>query len=135
MFRCEHFKIQELVSPDVFNDRGMAAWELLDERALITLDALREEFGPCTVNDWCWGGQFKYSGFRESDCSVGAKYSQHKLGRAFDCKFRDTDAETVRQVVLRCRNELFPHISGIELNVSWFHFDVRNHTPLKVFTP
>jgi len=50
MHICKHFKIQELVPPAVFDARGERAWELLDERMLITLDKLRERYGPVTVN-------------------------------------------------------------------------------------
>jgi hypothetical protein len=51
------------------------------------LDALRDKFGPITVNDWSWGGTFKESGYRSATSRTGAKYSQHRYGRAFDCKF------------------------------------------------
>lgn len=133
MYQCRHFIIQELVPPEVYRDRGEKAWELLDERALRTLDALRDEFGPCTVNDWHLGGKRQWSGLRTHDCGVGAKYSQHIFGRAFDCLFRNYSAQAVRDVVLRKRKSFFPYINGMELNITWFHFDTRNHSPLKTF--
>ena len=40
MYKCENFSIHELVPPNVFYNRGEKAWELLDERLLITLDSL-----------------------------------------------------------------------------------------------
>lgn len=46
MYRYKHFSIHKLVPPDVFNERQEKAWELLDERLLITLDRLRERYGP-----------------------------------------------------------------------------------------
>lgn len=133
MYQCRHFVIQELVPPQVYADRGEKAWELLDERALRTLDALRDEFGSCTVNNWHIGGSRKWSGLRTASCGVGTEYSQHRFGRAFDCIFSDISAQAVRSIVLRTRKEMFPYISGMELNVTWFHFDCRNHTPLKTF--
>ena len=133
MYQCRHFVIQELVPPQVYKDRGEKAWELLDEKALRTLDALRDEFGPCTVNDWHIGGKRKWSGLRTIGCGVGTEYSQHRFGRAFDCLFRDAKAQTVREVVLRKRKSFFPYITGIETNITWFHFDCRNHTPVKLF--
>jgi len=51
MYKCDHFKIQELVSPGVYKDRGDKAWELLDDRLLMTLDKLRERYGPIIVNN------------------------------------------------------------------------------------
>jgi len=128
MYKCQFFKIQELVSSAVYDDRGQKAWSLLDERALKTLDKLREVFGSVTVNDWLWGGSNEFRGFREPSCKVGAKYSQHRFGRAFDCKFRSVSADEVREYILQNPNE-FPYIASIEMNVSWLHFDVRNYGP------
>jgi len=128
MYKCKHFGIKELVSKKVYEDRGTKAWGLLDERALKTLDALRDRFGSTTVNDWSWGGANQYRGFREDGCGVGAEYSQHKYGRAKDCTFRDVSAEVVRQYILDNPDE-FPYISSIEMGVSWLHFGVGNHGP------
>ena len=54
MYRCNHFAIHELVPRNIFKDRGEKAWELLDDRLLITLDRLRERYGPMTVNNSYW---------------------------------------------------------------------------------
>ncbi len=128
MYKCKHFGIKELVSKKVYEDRGTKAWGLLDERALKTLDALRDRFGSTTVNDWSWGGANQYRGFREPGCSVGRQYSQHRFGRGFDCSFRDIKAEAVQQYILD-NPDHFPLISSIEVGVSWLHFDVRNYGP------
>lgn len=61
MYKCSHFKIQELVPPAIFEARGEKAWELLDERLLITLDRLRDRFGPITVNNWHSGKDREWS--------------------------------------------------------------------------
>ncbi len=128
MFKCtQPIGIKELVSRKVFLDRGEKAWSLLDERALKTLDRLREKFGPITINDWSWGGSNEYRGLREPECKIGADYSQHRFGRAFDCKFRDISADTVREYILSNPKE-FPFITSLEMNVTWLHFDVRNHS-------
>lgn len=123
--RPDNFVIQELVTPDIFRARGDLAWQLLDQRALVALQSLRRKFGPITVNNWHSGGSYEYSGLRPFDCSVGAHYSQHKYGRAFDCKFHDVEVEEARLYVLD-NDYLFPTINAIEIGVSWFHFDVRN---------
>ena len=87
MYICKHFKIQELVPPEVFKIRGEKAWELLDERALITLDAIRNRYGTTIVNDYDNGGKRKWSGLRTSESPYFSPYSQHTFGRAFDCVF------------------------------------------------
>ncbi|MEH6347773.1 MAG: hypothetical protein V7785_21945 [Bermanella sp.] len=127
MFKCKQpIGIKELVSRRVFEDRGEKAWALLDERALKTLDQLREKFGPITINDWSWGGSNEYRGFREPDCKIGAGYSQHRFGRAFDCQFNGVSAFEVRKQILSNPQD-FPFITSLEMNVSWLHFDVRNY--------
>jgi hypothetical protein len=131
-YRPKHFQLHELVPPDIFAARGTAAWELLDPRALMTLDSLREQFGPCVVNDWQSGGQYKESGLRSSQTATGAVYSQHKFGRAFDCKFKGASPDAVGAYVI-AHPDQFPHLTTIEdtaATPTWFHFDVRlNSTP------
>lgn len=110
---------------------------LFDINALRTIDRLRSHFGPLTINDWMWGGDFQESGFREWDTETGATLSQHKFGRAFDCKFKNVTAEEVRedmrkhnmfqapQAIMKARPSRYAHIRRIESfkRMSWFHFD------------
>ena len=133
MYICKHFKIHELVPPRIYEKRGEKAWELLDERALITLDALRDRFGVATVNNYKFGGTRLWSGLRTPDSPYYSETSQHSLGKAFDVIFKEIDAEEAREYILTHPSE-FPFITGLELDVSWLHFDVRNTTAIKVFT-
>ena len=82
MYRCEYFAIHELVPPKVFQEWGEKAWELLDERLLITLDRLRRRYGPMTVNNYYWGKEREWSGLRTKDSPFYSRYSQHTFGRA-----------------------------------------------------
>jgi|TARA_Y100000310_G_scaffold191970_1_gene191906 hypothetical protein len=126
-YKCVHFKIYELVPPGVYRIRGEKAWELLDDRALITLDMLRDNHGKITVNDWFWGGNYKYSGYRPKDCKEGSKLSQHRMGRAFDLKFIQSHITIVRNDILNNPRK-YPEITAVELNTpTWLHFDVRNY--------
>lgn len=133
------FTFQELVPKAIFelyqND-PLFLINLFDDRALRMLQKLRDKFGPCTVNSWSWGGANQYRGYRPLDCTIGAKRSQHKLGKAFDCSFKNFTAQQVRDYVLAHPQE-FPYITAIEGQVSWFHFDVRTPTwtGIKVFNP
>ncbi len=129
MYQCTYFKIYELVPPDLFEkyeDNQWKLWNLFDDRALITNDQLREVFGKIIINDWHWGGNYKDSGFRTPDCKIGAEWSQHKFGRGFDLKFKDTDVKTVRHRILQNKQQ-FEFINSIELGTpTWLHFDTRN---------
>ena len=130
-----YFKIQELVPRDVYNTRGEKAWQLFDYRALKTLEWLRENLGSCTVNDWLWGGLRTYEFYMQDGYTTKAEalnkialsYSQHKYGRAFDCKFRNISAEDARQWIKdNWRKSGFDWAITLEEGVSWLHFDVRN---------
>lgn len=123
-YRPKHFQLQELVDPETYEKLGSNSWIVLDPRAVMTLDQLRARFGICTVNNWVSGGAFRYRGFRPPQCDVGAKLSQHRFGRAFDCTF-NASAYAVREYILANPHE-FPHITTLEDEVTWLHFDVRD---------
>ena len=101
---------------------------MFDDRVLWTADQLWELYGPTVVaNDWYWGGNNQYRGWRPWNCKVGANLSQHKFGRALDQKFKYATAEEVRQKIKKDPwKDEFKHIKSIENNVSWLHFDCRN---------
>lgn len=131
MYLPKHFCIQEFVPPDVYAKWGEKSIMFIDERVLTTADKLREFLGPMIVNTWhsdklkkAYGLRTE-SGFRSFTTGTGAAMSQHKFGRAADALFALHTAEEVRAFV-RAHKYEFPHIGCIELDVDWFHFDVRN---------
>jgi hypothetical protein len=139
MYKPEHFSVKELVSEKTYKQHSEASINMLDERALKTLDALRKRFGSCTINNWAWGGNFKHSGLREIEFySSNEKFlksrSQHKYGRAFDCKFKNHEAHEVRKYILEHQSE-FPFITFLEVDIGWFHFDVRNGGEIACWSP
>lgn len=141
MYKPEYFTIRELVPPQVYNVRGEKSLQLLDDRALITIDTLRKEFGPAVINSWSfwkkdkWYGEVrKWSGLRIKGCPYGSQFSQHRYGRAFDMIFKDTSAEVVRQDIL-ANPDKYPHIMSLELGVPWLHFDTRNCDRIMTYTP
>lgn len=132
------FIIQELVPPEVYKELGDRAIWCLCPNALKVLGQLHEDYGAIVVNNWNTGGTFKYSGFRPKNCTEGAVWSQHRFGRAFDCKFKSQDVKNVRAEVstkARAGHVVYSLIGGIELDVSWFHFDTRVADALMEFRP
>lgn len=130
IYTARHFVIQELVSPEVYEARGEQSWQLLDVYLVITLDQLRDEFGPIVVNNWHFGGNFKYSGLRPLTGGVGAQFSQHRFGRAADCKPQAITPQEMHAHIL-ANQAKFPHLrvlEAIEATPSWVHVDVRNHS-------
>lgn len=125
--QVDYFKIEELVDPQTFEQFGDNAWWFLDPNAVETLVAMREAFGPITVNDWLWGGHYTQSGFRHPHSTTGAILSQHKFGRGFDVKSKHFTAEQMQSFILANR-ERFPHITTMENakhTKTWLHFDTR----------
>ena len=136
MYRCEFFILRELVPPGVFESRGETAWELFDDRALMTLDRLRREFGPVIVNNWHSGGDRKWSGLRTQDSPYYSPTSQHTFGRAFDCLFADHHPRYVIDWIMKNQNEqVCEFITAVEDVEDWLHFDTRNCRRIKFFRP
>lgn len=126
-YKCVHFDIWELVSKEVYEERGEKAWQLLDVRMLMVIDLLRQKYGKITINDWKWGGKNQSRGLRTPSSKYYRKYSQHTYGRAFDLIFHDITAEEVRQDILKNpESKLYKYITSFEENTSWLHIDTRN---------
>lgn len=126
-YRTKHFILQELVPQTVYQALGDRAWQLLDGRQLVTIDALRSALGPVVINNWHIGGNFDESGFRGSYSRTGALYSQHRYGRANDCKLEIHPKEAF-DFIIRHQSD-FPYITAIEdtdKTPTWLHIDCRN---------
>ncbi len=132
VYRPKHFRIEELISPELFEqfkDRQHILWQQFDVRGLYSLDMLRELFGSTTVNNWLWGGKYVSSGLRLSGDSHYSPTSQHSHGRGFDLKFKNEKPETVRAFIIRNpQHEKLKYITCIEKDTpTWLHIDCRNH--------
>lgn len=90
MYKCKYFKIQELVSKQVYNKFGDFCWSFFAGLFLRDLDIIREYHDmPITINNWAWGGNFQQCGLRcNLDPLVKNKntiyVSGHVLGKAVD---------------------------------------------------
>lgn len=137
-----HFKAYELVPPEVydapfidgkkFGERALQF--VLDVRTLITADTIREFFAvPVIINDWYWQKRkgvprrkwLTQRGYRPPKSCIGARYSQHRFGRAIDCTLVGITATAARDIIVNHPSE-FPYITRVEDNVSWLHVDCAN---------
>jgi len=124
----KNFSVQEVVPPDVYAARGDAAAQLMDIRIVNVAQWIRDQTGKSiTINNWKSGGQYKESGLRNFETSTGAKWSQHKFGRALDLKVEGLNPEDVRQFIRDNWNVLKKiGLSCIEKDTpSWVHIDCR----------
>lgn len=140
MRTCEHFDIEELVSPEVFKKYGVKAWMFFDPRLLITIDWIRKELGlPMIINNWVWGGPFTQRGLRENTSRIVAEKTEagkiylsgHVLAMAVDFDVEGMEAEDVRQWLVERQYDL-PFPIRLETGVSWCHLDVMG-TGVKVY--
>ena len=138
MKKAKHFKIHELVPPSTFDKFGEKSWQFIDTRLIDLIDALRDEFGSATINNYKFGGNRSESGLRTPDCKFYKTHSQHSFGRAADLVFKDITASEARRRILENPSKwlaICPNIS-IEDDVTWLHIDVRNTAgAISVFKP
>lgn len=128
-----YFSIRELVSPYVYSKRGERAWDLFTDETLMMLLRVRIFYGKSLIINSSSKG-YSQSGYREPSSTVGAEFSAHKLGQAFDLK----DA----RMTLEANKELYDFVlkGGVYLgvrelesedftikgkNVGWVHISAR----------
>jgi len=127
------FDLREFVPPSVWEAFGAASRWFLDPRMLDLAQFYRDYFdASVTVNTWAWNGRFKERGFRLPDTNTGARLSQHKFGRAFDCNIAGMTPEEVRERIMD--NEALFMDKGLttlesgEIAKTWVHSDIRTTT-------
>lgn len=123
------FVIQEFVPRRVYETWGNKSIWFIDPRIILFAQWLKTTTGSVvTINDWCFGGKYQYSGFRPPDCRTGAKLSDHRFGRAIDVKVKGWDPEDIRQLIRDNWPYLFQHfgVTTIELDTAtWTHVGFR----------
>jgi hypothetical protein len=85
------------------------------------------------VNGPLNGRIFRESGLRRSDTATGAKMSQHKSGRAFDLKPRDTTVKAIYEWIIANQSEAYAmgirRVEDIRDTPTWLHFDTKDTGP------
>lgn len=124
------FRLEELVDPQSFKDYGDGCWSFFRQESLDMLHGIRTYFNvSITINNWLWGGPFRYRGYRSPVCDIGAPLSYHKRGMAFDFDVKDMTAEEVRtEIKMHEDDPNLKLIQRMEKRVTWCHADTA---PLK----
>jgi hypothetical protein len=129
----KYFAVRELVDKATYELMEDNALKLFKPQALDALENLREFFGKnITVNDWSWGGQMQWRGYRTpaKATELGFPHSQHAKGNAFDCSIQGYTAEEARAIIVAHQNDvLLQTIMRLEDGVSWVHFDLATPPP------
>lgn len=133
-YRPKHFKLQELVAPEVYaayESRPEYLWRLLDECVLEALDIIREHYkASVTVNNWHIGGKRKESGLRNPFTNTGAVLSAHKFGRAADFQVKGVSSAKVQADIKagKLPARLYELINCVEIDTDgWTHIARLNY--------
>ena len=138
----QNFDVREFVPPGVWEDFGAASRWFLDPRMLDLAQFYRDFFGaPVRVNDWHYEGNFTERGFRLPATNTGARLSQHKFGRAFDCNVEGLAPDKVRSRIMD-NEDLFMEkglraLESGEIATTWVHSDIRttDQNEIMIVTP
>lgn len=124
----KYFTLEEFIPQDIHKQYGEHSGWFIDGRLYDLADYFRVRYGPITINDWKWGGNFQYSGLRPFDCEHGARLSQHKFGRAIDMKFKGVTPTEIRLDIAKEHDHFFDKgVRTLEAETrGWLHVDIRN---------
>lgn len=134
----EDFILQEFVDPETYKRFGDKSIWFIDPKIIDIAQLIRNlTHKPVTINNWEWGGVYKESGLRSLTTTTGAKYSQHKYGRAIDIKVEGMSVQEVYNIIMQ-NIEIFravglTTIEDIDKTPTWLHLDVRfNNNELQI---
>lgn len=114
--------------PEYYKALGNDSLHLLREPAVLFIQKFRDYIGkPVRINNWFDGGSSQYSGMRPFNCIIGAQYSMHKYGGAFDLKVEGMSGEEMRKIVI---DKYDTHFKGLITTIedgtdTWLHADCR----------
>ena len=135
----DFFKLHELVDKPTWEKLGENSIWMLNQKAVDGLIALRIALDkPITVNNYFWGGNLSNRGYRSIYSTVGGKFSQHRVGNAFDINVKGMTPDQVYDYILD--NYKAFGITTIEhksFTHTWTHIDFRktNEKTIKIVKP
>lgn len=132
------FYIHEFVPPETYECYKENSVWFINPNIVRFVQWVKDYVGgkTVTINDWYWGGQRRYSGYRPPNCRAGAKESSHKRALGVDFIVAGYTGDELRQVIRD--NFDFLHrefgLTGIELGTEpWCHADFRWTNSDKIF--
>jgi hypothetical protein len=127
----DNFYLDEFIDPMTYSARGERSLQLMDYRIICAIDYLRTTINrPIIINNWASGGQFRLRGFRPEGTRTGAKWSQHKFGRALDFHVPGMTVAEVHKVIQAHSRFLIERgwlttIEDSRDTPTWTHIDCR----------
>ena len=133
--KSKYFKIEELVSKQVYEKYKEKCWEFINPRIINFLNQLREDLGkPIIINNWKSGGEFQQRGLRTNKDPLvlnktGLYCSQHCFGNAVDFNVKGMETKEVYDYIIKNYSNYKDYITRME-NINsaptWIHVDCAN---------
>lgn len=129
-YRPKYFKLQELVSKEMFEryqHRSEYLWSRINPSVLEAADVIRAFYdSPVIVNSWHTGGRYSQSGLRDKKVKGGATLSAHLFGLALDIKVMGVTSATVIDDIKNMKlpkrfYELINQVEVLEATPTWVH--------------
>ncbi len=124
----KNFVIQEFVPEEIYFGFGDKSTWFVDPIIIKVAQFFRDRYGiSITINDWHTGGKRNLSGCRPPSTKLGARLSQHKMGRAVDLKWKGLDPEAIRKDIKENQKEfLAVGLTAVEEGTdTWLYVDCR----------
>jgi len=140
--QLNNFVVQEFVPKAMYQRRGNASIEYMDQRIIAAADLLRDNLRSLghdngfTINNWHLNGARQYSGLRTADSKDFSQTSQHTFGRALDI-ITATPLAFIHAHIID-NHTIYSNIRFIEVDINWLHIDCRQNyddSPLKIWSP
>lgn len=126
------FFIEEFVPKSTYDKWGDKSRQFIVPQIISGCQLLKDLTGnSVVVNDWLFGGQYNFSGYRPPDCKEGAFESAHKRGLACDIKVKQKNGEwwsgeQTRNFIVSHWDKFKVFFSTMEENTpTWCHVDCR----------
>lgn len=125
-----NFYLNEFVPRKIYERFTDKSVQFIDMRLVHLAQYMRDYFGVgITINDWVDGGRYNESGFRDPQTGTGAVLSQHKFGRAIDCKFSGKTPQEIYEYIMANQQQFYDKglrcLEAIEKTPTWLHCDIR----------
>ena len=130
-----NFLIQEFVPKVIYDKYGPNSIWQLDPDLILGIQFIRNTVKlPIMINNWHKGGMFQNRGKRRSGTTVGAKDSQHFMGRAVDFNIIDGTrvwpSKKVFDFIFKHESDImsagFTTIENHRHTKGWTHLDMRS---------
>lgn len=127
----DNFHLDEFIDPATYSARGAKSIELMDMSIILAIQHLRDITGkPITVNNWHKRGSLSMRGYRPEGTRTGARWSQHKYGRALDFNIEGMTTREVHALILQheqffVERQWITVIERAEDSPRWIHIDCR----------